>query len=73
MNIPLPVLICAGIIGSGLGENVEPDGLQEKRDIKKISEKILIFFSIDSITLINFNVTNFYLILIKYNTLKNEV
>ena len=44
--MPVPVLISAGIIGSGFGEKLEPAGLQEIIKMVKIKRKL---FKIDFI------------------------
>tara|TARA_B000000565_G_scaffold242615_1_gene208299 strand:+ start:512 stop:694 length:183 start_codon:yes stop_codon:yes gene_type:complete len=46
INIPSPILISAGITGSGLGEKLEPVGLQDIMKAAKIKRK---FFKIDFI------------------------
>ena len=44
--MPVPILISAGIIGSGFGEKLEPAGLQEIMKMVKIKGKL---FKIDFI------------------------
>ena len=46
INIPEPMLISAGITGSGLGEKLDPVGLQEIIKMVKIKRKL---FKIDFI------------------------
>jgi len=46
MNIPVPTLISAGIIGSGFGEKLDPAGSQ---DIMKDAKIKRMFFKIDFI------------------------
>ena len=46
INMPVPILISAGITGSGLGEKIDPVGLQEIIKMVKIKRKL---FKIDFI------------------------
>jgi hypothetical protein len=46
MNIPVPTLISAGIIGSGFGEKLDPAGSQDIMKAAKVKRK---FFKIDFI------------------------
>ena len=46
INIPEPILISAGITGSGLGEKLDPVGLQDIIKAAKIKRK---FFKINFI------------------------
>ena len=41
INIPDPILISAGITGSGLGEKLDPVGLQDVMKAAKIKRKFL--------------------------------
>ena len=41
INIPEPILISAGITGSGLGEKLDPVGLQDIMKAAKIKRKFL--------------------------------